>query len=256
MGAPASLLDFTGKSVLITGAATGIGRATALAFARQGASLAIGDVDARGEELAAQITRDGGKAFFLRTDVRSAAQVEALVDAAVSRHGGLHCAFNNAGILPPTLPLAEMTEETFGQILGVDLMGVFLCMKYQIRHMLRAGGGAIVNTASIAGLVADPGMSPYVAAKHGVIGLTKAGAIDYARNNIRINALAPGFVHTPMTQRWIDDPEFMKVMMAHSPVGRAARPEEITGIVLYLCSDLASFTTGQTFVVDGAQTTH
>ena len=122
--------------------------------------------------------------------------------------------------------------------------------------MLEAGGGAIVNTASIAGLVADPGMAPYVAAKHGVIGLTKAAALDYAKENIRINALAPGFVATPMTKRWLDDPEFRAVLMAHSPVGRAAQPEEITGIVLYLCSDLASFATGQTFVIDGAQTAH
>ncbi|MFO1400620.1 MAG: SDR family oxidoreductase [Steroidobacteraceae bacterium] len=250
------LLDYTGKSVLITGAATGIGRATALAFARQGASVAIGDVDARAQGVVEEITRSGGRAFYQRTDVRRAAEVSALVDAAVARHGGLHCAFNNAGILPPTLPLAEMADDTFDDILAVDLLGVFLCMKYQIRHMLKAGGGAIVNTASIAGLVADPGMAPYVAAKHGVIGLTKAGAMDYARQNIRINALAPGFVQSPMTQRWIDDPEFMKLLMANSPIGRYAKPEEITGIVLFLCSDLASFATGQTFIIDGAQTAH
>ena len=250
------LLDFTGKSVLITGAATGIGRATALAFARQGASVAIGDVDARAEDAVREIVQAGGTAFYQRTDVRQAADVAALVDATVARFGGLHCAFNNAGILPPTLPLAEMADDTFDDILAVDLLGVFLCMKYQIRQMLKAGGGAIVNTASIAGLVADPGMAPYVAAKHGVIGLSKAGALDYARHNIRINAIAPGFVQSPMTQRWIDDPEFMKVLMANSPVGRYAKPEEISGIVLFLCSDLASFATGQTFIIDGAQTAH
>lgn len=250
------LLDYTGKSVLITGAATGIGRATALAFARQGASVAIGDVDARAEDAVREIVQAGGTAFYQRTDVRQAADVAALVDATVARFGGLHCAFNNAGILPPTLPLAEMADDTFDDILAVDLLGVFLCMKYQIRQMLKAGGGAIVNTASIAGLVADPGMAPYVAAKHGVIGLSKAGALDYARHNIRINAIAPGFVQSPMTQRWIDDPEFMKVLMANSPVGRYAKPEEISGIVLFLCSDLASFATGQTFIIDGAQTAH
>ena len=250
------LLDFTGKSVLITGAATGIGRATALAFARQGASVAIGDVDARTEDAVREIVQAGGQAFYQRTDVRQAADVAALVDATVARFGGLNCAFNNAGILPPTLPLAEMADDTFDDILAVDLLGVFLCMKYQIRQMLKAGGGAIVNTASIAGLVADPGMAPYVAAKHGVIGLSKAGALDYARHNIRINAIAPGFVQSPMTQRWIDDPEFMKVLMANSPVGRYAKPEEISGIVLFLCSDLASFATGQTFIIDGAQTAH
>ena len=250
------LLDFTGKSVLITGAATGIGRATALAFARQGASVAIGDVDARAADAVREIVQAGGQAFYQRTDVRQAADVAALVDATVARFGGLNCAFNNAGILPPTLPLAEMADDTFDDILAVDLLGVFLCMKYQIRQMLKAGGGAIVNTASIAGLVADPGMAPYVAAKHGVIGLSKAGALDYARHNIRINAIAPGFVQSPMTQRWIDDPEFMKVLMANSPVGRYAKPEEISGIVLFLCSDLASFATGQTFIIDGAQTAH
>lgn len=250
------LLDYTGKSVLITGAATGIGRATALAFARQGASVAIGDVDARAEDAVREIVQAGGQAFYQRTDVRQAADVAALVDATVARFGGLNCAFNNAGILPPTLPLAEMADDTFDDILAVDLLGVFLCMKYQIRQMLKAGGGAIVNTASIAGLVADPGMAPYVAAKHGVIGLSKAGALDYARHNIRINAIAPGFVQSPMTQRWIDDPEFMKVLMANSPVGRYAKPEEISGIVLFLCSELASFATGQTFIIDGAQTAH
>jgi NAD(P)-dependent dehydrogenase (short-subunit alcohol dehydrogenase family) len=253
---PKALLDFSGKSVLVTGGATGIGRATALAFAEQGAAVAIGDVDDRAEETVALINDMGGQAFFRRTDVRKADQVSALVEATVSAYGRLDCAFNNAGILPPTQPLADMPDDVFDEILAVDLLGVFLCMKYEIRHMLKAGGGAIVNTASIAGLVADPGMAAYVAAKHGVIGLTKAGAIDYARDNIRINALAPGFVQTPMTQRWIDDPEFLKALIAHSPVGRAAKPEEITGLVLYLCSDLASFATGQTFVIDGGQTAH
>jgi NAD(P)-dependent dehydrogenase (short-subunit alcohol dehydrogenase family) len=251
-----ALLDFTGKSVLITGAATGIGRAVALAFGRQGGKVAIGDSDPRGQETADRIVAAGGTAFYQRTDVRKAEEVAALVAATVARFEGLHCAFNNAGILPATLPLADMPDTAFDDVIAVDLLGVFLCMKYEIRHMLRAGGGAIVNTASIAGLVADPGMAPYVAAKHGVVGLTKAGAIDYARQNIRINAIAPGLVHTPMTQRWLDDPVSREVILAHSPVGRAARPEEIIGIVLYLCSDLASFATGQTFVVDGAQTAH
>jgi NAD(P)-dependent dehydrogenase (short-subunit alcohol dehydrogenase family) len=251
-----NLLDFAGKTILITGGATGIGRACALAFAQQGARVAIGDTNDAAADVVAEIRAAGGDAFYERTDVRRGQEVARLVDRVVQRFGGLHCAFNNAGILPPTLPLAEMADDTFDDILAVDLLGVFLCMKYQIRQMLKQGGGAIVNTASIAGLVADPGMAPYVAAKHGVIGLTKAGAIDYASQNIRINAIAPGFVQTPMTQRWIDDPAFMQMLIAHSPVGRAARPEEITGIVLYLCSDLASFATGQTFVVDGAQTAH
>jgi NAD(P)-dependent dehydrogenase (short-subunit alcohol dehydrogenase family) len=256
MAAGKNLLDFTGKSVLVTGGATGIGRAAALAFAEQGARLGIGDVDDRAEETVALINQAGGQAFFRRTDVRSAGQVEELVRAVVSAYGRLDCAFNNAGVLPPTQPLAETPDEVFDDIMSVDLRGVFLCMKAEIRQMLKSGGGAILNTASIAGVVADPGMSAYVAAKHGVIGLTKAGAIDYARSNIRINALAPGFVQTPMTQRWIDDPAFLQGLMANSPMGRAAQPEEITGLVLYLCSDLASFATGQAFIIDGAQTTH
>ena len=200
--------------------------------------------------------QSGAKAFYRQTDVREASEASALVDATVERFGGLHCAFNNAGVLPSTLPLAEMPDEAFDQILAVDLRGVFLCMKFEIRHMLKAGWGVILNNASTAGLVADPGMAPYVAAKHGVIGLTKAGDRDYARHGIRVNALAPGFVQTPMTQRWIDDPQVLQAILANSPVGRAAQPEEISGMVLYLCSDLASFTTGQTFVVDGAQTAH
>jgi NAD(P)-dependent dehydrogenase (short-subunit alcohol dehydrogenase family) len=138
----------------------------------------------------------------------------------------------------------------------VDLKGVFLCLKAQIRHMLGAGGGAIVNTASIAGVIADPGMAPYVAAKHGVIGLTKAAAIDYAKHGIRVNALAPGLVHTPMTQRWLDDPAMREAVLAGPLMGRPAKPEDMAGMVLFLCSSLASYATGQTFIVDAGQTAH
>jgi NAD(P)-dependent dehydrogenase (short-subunit alcohol dehydrogenase family) len=250
------LLDYTGKVVLITGASGGIGRATAFAFARQGAKICIGDINEGSAETAAQIKQDGGQALFVRTDVRDAAAVEALVRTTVETFGGLHCAFNNAGILPPTAPLAEMEESDFDRTLAVDLKGVFLCMKYEIRHMLLAGGGAIVNTASVAGVVADPGMSPYVAAKHGVVGLSKAAALDYVGKGIRVNVLAPGFVATSMTQRWLDDPGFVQAVIANSPMGRAAKPEEISGMVLFLCSPMASFATGDVFLVDGGQTAH
>jgi NAD(P)-dependent dehydrogenase (short-subunit alcohol dehydrogenase family) len=252
----ADLLDFTGKVVLITGGATGIGRATAQAFADQGATVVIGDVDARAAETIALIEGRGGTGLFLETDVTSWAQVQQLVRTTVERFGRLDAAFNNAGVLPPTAPLAEMSEEQWDNVLSVDLKGVFLSMKAEIAHMLQAGGGAIVNTASVAGVVADPGMAPYVAAKHGVVGLTKAAALDYAQQRIRINALAPGLVETPMTQRWLDDPLVYQALMANSPIGRPAKPEEIAGMVLFLCSDAASFATGQVYLLDGGQTAH
>jgi len=249
------LLDFTGKVVLITGAATGIGRATALAFAAQGATVVIGDVDKRSEETVGAIEEAGGTALFVPTDVTVAEQVERLVRTAVDRFGGLHVAFNNAGVLPPMAPLLEQSEADWDRTIAVDLKGVFLSMKYEIAHMVTAGGGAIINTASIAGVIADPAMSPYVAAKHGVVGLSKAAAVDYATAGIRVNALAPGLVHTPMTQAWLDDPQMRANVTAASQLGRPAEPEEIVGMVLYLASPLASFTTGGVFVVDGGQTT-
>lgn len=253
---PDSMLDFAGRVVLITGGSTGIGRATALAFARQGASVVVGDVSDEGRTTIDMITEAGGRGRFVRTDVTSARDVGALVDEAVRVFGGLHCAFNNAGILPPTLPLAEQDVATFDRVIAVDLKGVFLCLQAEIRHMLGAGGGAIVNTASIAGVIADPGMAPYVAAKHGVIGLTRAAAIDYAKHGIRVNALAPGLVETPMTQRWLDDPAMRDIVLAGPLMGRAAQPEEMAGMVLFLCSPLASFATGQTFIIDAGQTAH
>ena len=225
-------------------------------FARSGAKVVIGDIDPGGAETVDTIKREGGEALFVKTDVRSESDVKNLVAAAVKNYGGLSCAFNNAGVLPPMGMLADMDESTFDNTLAVDLKGVFLCMKHEIQHMLKNRGGAIVNTASIAGLIAEPGISAYITAKHGVIGLSKAAATEYASQGIRINALAPGLVNTAMTKAWFDDPNMSAHFTANTPIGRVSQPEEIAPMVLFLCSDFASFAVGQTFVVDGGYTTH
>lgn len=252
----ADALDFTGKVILITGGATGIGRATALAFAQHGGTVVIGDIDDRAEETVQLIHETGGTALFVSTDVTIADQVDNLVRQTVDTYGGLHVALNNAGVLPPTGPLLEQTEAAWDKIIDVDLKGVFLSLKAEIAHMVTSGGGSIINTASIAGVIADPGMSPYVAAKHGVVGLTKTAALDYAAAGVRVNALAPGLVETPMTKGWLDDPTMRSVVTANSPMGRPAQPDEIVGMVLYLASPLASYATGGVYVVDGGQTAH
>jgi NAD(P)-dependent dehydrogenase (short-subunit alcohol dehydrogenase family) len=249
-------LNFEGRTVLITGAATGIGRATALAFAAARAAVVIGDVDPRAEDTVREIIASGGKAAFQKTDVSESAQVQALVARAVSEFGALDIAFNNAGLLPPTAPLAEQTEEDWARIMRVDVTGVFLCLKHELAQMVKAGHGVIVNTASVAGLRADPGMAPYVAAKHAVVGLTKAAAIDYAALGIRINAIAPGLVRTPMTERWLNDPQMRDKVLADSPIRHTAEPEDIAGLVLSLSFDLASVITGAVYPVDGARTAH
>ena len=253
---PANTFDFSGKVALITGGSRGIGRATALLFAHSGAKVVIGDVDPVGLETVEAIKRDGGEAVLVTTDVSNESDVKNLIATAVKTYGGLHCAFNNAGVLPPTVTLAEMDESTFDETLAVDLKGVFLCMKHEIAHMLQSGGGAIVNSASIAGLIAEPGISAYVTAKHGVVGLTKAAAVEYAAQGIRINALAPGLVKTAMTKAWFDDPNMNAHFIANTPIGRVSQPAEIAGMVLFLCSQFASFAVGQTFVIDGGYTTH
>ena len=246
--------NFAGKVALVTGGSRGIGRATSRLFAQHGAKVVIGDVDLSGRETVEMIKRDGGDALFVRTDVREASEVKNLVAAAVKTYGGLHCAFNNAGVLPTAALLADVEEAAFDQVVAVDLKGAFLSMKYEIEYMLGAGGGAIVNNASIAGMIADPGISAYVAAKHGVIGLSKAAGMEYASRGIRINALAPGLVETAMTKPWFDDPNIRSHFITNSPIGRVAKPEEMAGMVLFLCSDFASFAVGQTFVIDGGYT--
>jgi NAD(P)-dependent dehydrogenase (short-subunit alcohol dehydrogenase family) len=250
------MMRFAGKTALLTGGATGIGRATAQAFAREGARVVIGDVDARAAETVALIEAEGGSAVFREADVRSAQAMSDLVAFAVDHFGSLDVAFNNAGVLPPPLPFHEVPPEDLELIIDVDLKGVFFAMQAQIRHFLSVGCGAIVNTASVAGLVADPNMAAYVAAKHAVVGLTKAMAVEYGRTNIRVNAIAPGFIATPMTQAWVESDEFKAAFFAHNVSGRVGQPEEIAGTVLHLCSDAASFVNGALFVIDGGQTAH
>lgn len=246
--------NFAGKVILVTGGSSGIGRATSILFARHGAKVVIGDINAAGEETIEAIKSEKGEATFIQTDVRNAEEVKNLIVTAVKTYGGLNCAFNNAGILPPMAMLADTEESTFDQTFDVDVKGVFLAMKYEIQQMLKTGGGVIVNNASIAGLIAERGLSTYAAAKHAVIGLSKAAAIEYAAQGIRINAIAPGLVRTPMTKHWEDDPETRQFFIVNTPIGRFAQPDEIANMVLFLCSDLASFAAGQTFVVDGGYT--
>lgn len=249
-------IDFTDRSVLITGGSTGIGRATALAFGRSGAQVMIASRDERGQEVADLIIAEGGRAAAIRTDVSVEADVERMVAATVEQFGKLDVAINNAGSLPPTGPLLEQSVEEWNRTIAVDLTGVYLSLRHEIAAMLTTGGGAIVNTASVAGLIADPGMAPYAAAKHGVVGLTKAVALDYAQQGIRVNAVAPGLVRTPMIDGWMNDPEMRKTVLAYAPQGRVSEPEETANLILFLASDLSPFVTGAVYTIDGGQTAH
>jgi NAD(P)-dependent dehydrogenase (short-subunit alcohol dehydrogenase family) len=242
-----------GKVGLVTGGASGIGRATCEAFAREGARVMVGDLDARGaEETARAICDAGGEAESRSVDVTREDQVEALVAAAVERFGRLDCALNNAGISGTAGPLQQIALEDFRRTLDVNLVGVFLCMKHEIRAMQGQGSGAIVNTASGAGVIATPALSPYCASKHGILGLTKTAALENARTGIRINAVLPGSTDTPMLRASMgDNPEIEKLVLRGQPGGRLGRPEEIAEAVVWLCSDRASFVTGDSMLVDG-----
>ena len=245
-----------GKCTLITGAGAGIGRGAALTFARHGARVAVVDITPEpGAETVKLIKAEGGDAIFVKCNVAREAEVKAMVDQVVATFGRLDCAFNNAGVETSLELLADDTEESFDHLIGVNLKGVFLCMKYEIRQMLAQGSGAIVNTASTAGLVGTFRHAIYTATKHGVIGFTKTGAIEYAKKGIRVNAVCPGGTETPMLQRLIPQlKERASVMGGRTPMGRTGSPEEIGEAAAWLCSDYASFVTGHALVADGGLT--
>jgi NAD(P)-dependent dehydrogenase (short-subunit alcohol dehydrogenase family) len=242
-----------GKIALVTGAGSGIGRAGALAFAREGASVVLSDVVAEGgNETLRLIEEAGGKGRFIQGDVSVPADVQAMVRSAETFYGRLDCAFNNAGIEGSQAPTAECTEENWDQVLRVNLKGTWLCVKNEIPLMLRHGGGAIVNTASVAGLVGFPGIVAYNASKGGVIQLTKTAALEYATEGIRVNAVCPGVIRTPMVDRFVGDSvEAEPNFVAMEPVGRMGMPHEVAEAAVWLCSDAASFVTGHAMVVDG-----
>jgi NAD(P)-dependent dehydrogenase (short-subunit alcohol dehydrogenase family) len=243
-----------GKVALVTGGGSGIGRASALAFAREGARVVVADVVvAGGTETVTSIKSTGGNATFIQADVAKAGEVEALIAATVATYGRLDCAHNNAGIEGVAAPTAEYPETDWDRVIAINLKGVWLCMKYEIPQMQRQGGGAIVNTASIAGLVGAYRMPAYVASKHGVAGLTKAAALEYAKAGIRVNAVCPGVIRTPMVERFFlhHHPQAEARLTAFEPIGRLGTPAEVAEAVVWLCSEAASFVTGHTMAVDG-----
>jgi len=246
---------FAGKTVIITGAGSGIGRATAVAFAAEGANIIASDInDDGGAATVAMIRSTGARAEFAHTDVSRADDCAAMVKLAVERFGRLDVAFNNAGINIPVAPIGEVDESQWARIVAINLTGVFLSMKAEIAAMKRSGGGAIINTASVGGLIGTAGVTAYCATKHGVVGLTKSAALDYIGDGIRINAICPGGTRTAMLEEWFKDPEVERAAIAGTPIGRMADPAEIARAVLFLASEESSFMVGHALVADGGLT--
>ena len=248
--------SYAGKVAFVTGAGSGIGRATALAFAREGASVVVSDISEQGnQETVRMIEELDERALAVRCDVTRTGDVKAALDRTVETFGRLDVAFNNAGVEQEEAATAQLAEEVWDRVIDIDLRGVFLCMKHEIPLMLEQGGGAIVNTSSGAGVKGFPMGAAYVAAKHGVIGLTRSAALDYAQANIRINAVCPGIIETQMMDRVTGDtPEGRQQVISQEPIGWMGKPEEIAEAVLWLCSEAASFVVGHAMVVDGGQT--
>ena len=248
--------DYAGKVAFITGAGAGIGRATAIAFAEAGANVAVVDrSQSNAQETVKLIEKVSGRAIVVGADVSREEEVKGAIDKTVDTFGRLDFAFNNAGVEQPPTPAAEISLDDWHRQISINLSGVFYALKHEIPIMLKQGGGVIVNTASGAGVKGFADQAAYCAAKFGVVGLSKAAALDYAAQGVRVNAISPGIIATPMMDRFSGGTdEGRKGVVAQEPVGRAGRPEEIAGTVLWLCSDLAAFTVGSNIVVDGAQT--
>jgi NAD(P)-dependent dehydrogenase (short-subunit alcohol dehydrogenase family) len=242
---------FLNEVALVTGASFGIGRAAAVAFAQAGAKVVIADCVAD-EETLKLIKTSGGEAIFIKCDVSNEESVKAMIDITIEQFGRLDVAFNNAGIEGLTAPTHECSNENWEKTIGINLKGVWLCMKYEIPQMLKQHKGAIVNNASIAGLVGFPNIPAYVASKHGIIGLTKNAALEYAKLGIRVNAVCPGVIKTPMVDRFTGkNKEVEKQFETAEPIGRLGQPEEVAAAVTWLCSDASSFVTGHAMTVDG-----
>jgi len=245
--------ELRGKVAIVTGGTSGIGRDAAVLFAKAGAKVVVaGRREVEGKETIDLIRAAGGEGMFVKTDVSKAAEVAALVQKTVEEFGRLDVAFNNAGIEGAWIPIAEQSEEDWDHTIDINLKGVWLCLKHEIRQMLKqGGGGAIVNMASVAGWIGSAGAATYCASKHGVMGLTKAAALETARSGIRINVVCPAVIETPMGERIFGAPEMRKYALGLHPIGRFGRPEEIAEAVVWMCSDRASFMTGQSLVLDG-----
>ena len=247
------MAECEGKVALVTGGTSGIGRETSILFARKGARVVVaGRREIEGKETIDLIRRAGGEGIFVRADVSRASEVKALVEKTVAAYGGLDYAFNNAGIEGHWVPIVEQTEDEWDQTIDINLKGTWMCLKYELQQMLKQGrGGVIVNNASISGFIGSYGSATYAASKHGVLGLTKAAALEVARNGIRVNAVCPAAVETPMADRLFGAPEVRKKVLGFYPIARFGKPIEVAEAVLWMCSGAAGFMTGQSLILDG-----